>query len=62
VLRLAQHTAAVVGIVYLLDNQTLITGSYDKEILVWNMKTEKPVSRLTAHASSVICLQLTADR
>ena len=37
--KLQGHTAAVVSLISLDDGQTLISGSYDKEIIVWNYKT-----------------------
>jgi WD40 repeat protein len=44
------------------DGQTLISGSYDKEIIIWNVLTGAIVQKLTTHQSSVTCLTLLKNR
>lgn len=37
--KLESHTAAVVSLISVDDNQTIISGSYDKDIIIWNINT-----------------------
>ena len=56
------HSAAVVSILSLDDNQTLISGSYDQEIIVWNYNTGLPIQKLGAHTNSVMSLCILKDK
>jgi len=56
-LKLLGHTEAVYCVEY--DGETIITGSRDKTICVWNIRNSKPKLKmtLTGHQASVLCLQ-----
>ena len=60
--RLQGHSAAVVGLVSLDDNQTIISASYDKDVIVWNYTTGVQIQKLSTHNSSVAAIALTKDR
>lgn len=60
--KLIGHNAAVVALLSLNDGQTVISGSYDKEILIWNINTGKSIQKLTGHTSSITSLWLTKDK
>jgi len=62
VTRLMGHNAAVVALLSLNDGQTLISGSYDKEIVIWNIYSGKIVQKLAGHNSSITALTLTQDQ
>lgn len=62
--RLEGHKAAVTAIVDLLDGQSMVSGSYDKKINVYNLKTGKISYNLPTNKSSVtgIVLNNTANK
>lgn len=60
--RLIGHNAAVVALLSLQDGQTIISGSYDKEILIWNIYSGKTIQRLAGHNSSITSLNLPKDQ
>ena len=60
--KLIGHNAAVVALIALQDSQTIISGSYDKEILIWNIYSGKTIQKLAGHNSSITSLNLTKDQ
>ena len=49
------------GVAISPDGQTLASGSSDKTIKVWNLKTGDLLRTLTGHKSSVYCVAISAD-
>ena len=49
------HTSYVVALVE-LQNGDVISGSYDKTIKVWNIKTKTCIATLEGHTSNVVAL------
>ena len=56
------HRAAVVSLIGLDDNQTLISASYDKDIIIWNYASGNMINKLSIHSNSVSCLTLSKDK
>ena len=44
------------------DDTTLITGSYDATVKVWDIKTGEEIRTLTGHAAGIRCLQFDGDK
>lgn len=49
------HTNGIMSLQF--DEHTLITGSYDATIKVWDIKTGKEIRTLTGHTAGIRCLQ-----
>ncbi|KAF9696573.1 hypothetical protein EKO04_005439 [Ascochyta lentis] len=49
------HTNGIMSLQF--DDRTLITGSYDATIKVWDIKTGKEIRTLTGHSAGIRCLQ-----
>jgi len=49
------HTNGVMCLQF--DHQTLITGSYDATVKVWDIKTGKEIRTLVGHSQGIRCLQ-----
>ena len=60
--RLKGHEAAVVALAGLSDGNTLISGSYDKEICIWNVNQAKIVQKLSGHDNSITSIILTREK
>jgi hypothetical protein len=58
---LTGHTAAVFSVALSADGQTLVSGSLDKTIKVWNLSTGKEIRTLTGHTDAVWSVALSAD-
>jgi hypothetical protein len=58
---LSVHTGTVYSIALSADGQTLISGSGDETIKVWNLSTGQQVRTLTGHTDPVLCITLSAD-
>jgi WD40 repeat protein len=58
---LTGHKAEVRGAAIAADGETLITGSYDETIRVWNITTGKEIRRFSNVAGKVACLALSPD-
>ena len=56
------HTAAITSIVDLGDSQTLVSGSYDKLINVYNHRRAEVLYNLPANKSNVTGIILSADK
>lgn len=59
--KLEGHKAAVTAIVDLLDGQSIVSGSYDKKINIYNLKTGKISYNLPTNKSSVTGIVLNRD-
>ncbi|GAA5814055.1 hypothetical protein MFLAVUS_007545 [Mucor flavus] len=53
----AQHKAGITSLQFCEAQNILITGSYDKSAIVWNLETGKVLRRLEGHARAVRTLQ-----
>ena len=60
--RLKGHEAAVVALAGLSDGNTLISGSYDKEICIWNVNQAKIVQKLSGHDNSITSIVLSREK
>jgi WD40 repeat protein len=60
--KIKAHTAAVTSIVDLCDGQTLVSGSYDKKINVYNYKRSALLFSLPNNKSSVTSMLLNSSR
>ena len=58
---LTGHTNGVMSVALSANGQTLVSGSWDNTIKVWNPLTGKEVGTLTGHTSHVHCVALSAD-
>ena len=50
---LTGHSDSVLSVAVSPDGQTLVSGSYDKTIKIWNLNTGEEVRTLTGHRTSV---------
>jgi hypothetical protein len=55
------HTNEVLSLAITADGKTLISGSLDKTIKLWDLTTYKERDTLKGHANSVLCIALAAD-
>lgn len=60
--KIKAHAAAVTSIVDLCDGQTLVSGSYDKKINVYNYKKSSLLFSLPNNKSSVTSMLLNSAR
>lgn len=59
--KIKAHDAAISSILDLGDGQTLVSGSYDKLINIYNHKRAEVLYNLSANKSSVIGIILSVD-
>jgi WD40 repeat protein len=55
------HSAPVTAILFLLDGKTLVSGSADKSVKLWNSRTGKLERTLTTHTTEIISISLSPD-
>ena len=55
------HAEAVESIAISSDGQTLVSGSWDKTIKIWNLTTSQLMRTLEGHKSSLTCVALSQD-
>jgi len=55
------HTDAVYSVAVSADGQTLVSGSWDNTIKIWNVPTGKEIRTLKDHASYIRSLAISAD-
>ena len=60
-LTLTGHTAYVFSVAISADGQTLVSGSSDDTIKVWNLSTGQEVRTLRGHTAAVYSVALSAD-
>jgi WD40 repeat protein len=60
--KMQNHSAAVTSIVDLGDGQTIISGSYDKKINIYNYKTSTLIESVKENKSSVFSLVLNSSK
>lgn len=56
------HTADIKDLLLLKDGATLVTGSADETIRIWNLQTGAELRQLNGHSSSVNALDRTIDQ
>ncbi|MEH2184250.1 DnaJ domain-containing protein [Nostoc sp.] len=58
---LTEHLGAVNTVAISLNSQTLISGSTDATIKVWNLQTGELLSTLTGHSAAVLSVAISPD-
>jgi WD40 repeat protein len=58
---LVGHTDAVWSVIFSTNGKTVVSGSTDKTIKVWNVDTGEAISTLTGHTGVVRAIALSAD-
>ena len=58
---LSGNTGPVVSAVFSPDGKTLASGTYDKDILLWDVKTRQPMGKLSGHSDIVRSLAFSRD-
>ena len=58
---LTGHTSYVYSVAISTDGQTLVSGSYDKTIKVWNLSTGKEIYTLTGHTGGIWSIVISDD-
>jgi F-box and WD-40 domain protein 1/11 len=53
------HNASILCLQY--DDEILVTGSSDNDLIVWDVKTYEPIKRLTRHTGGVLDVALDAN-
>ena len=53
------HDASILCLQY--DNEILVTGSSDSDLIVWDIKTYQPIKRLRSHVGGVLDVALDAN-
>ncbi|MCA2812162.1 MAG: WD40 repeat domain-containing protein, partial [Microcystis sp. M090S1] len=59
--RLEGHDSAVTSVNFSPDGKTLVSGSDDKTIKLWNVETGKEIRTLKGHDSTVISVNFSSD-
>src|SRR3989442_13956904 len=55
------HTDVVTAVVFSPDGRTVVSGSLDRRIVLWNVSTAEAVGVLEGHSSYVYCLAFSPD-
>jgi WD40 repeat protein len=55
------NTGPVVSAVFSPDGKTLASGTYDKDILLWDVKTRQPVGKLSGHTDIIRSIAFSRD-
>ncbi|MEL6232429.1 MAG: DnaJ domain-containing protein [Cyanobacteria bacterium J06627_3] len=58
---LSRHTGIVSAVAITRDGRNLITGSYDKTLRLWSVKTGKLLKTLSDYANEIHCVALSGD-
>jgi WD40 repeat protein len=58
---LSGHTGDIASVAFSPDGQTLVSGSFDKTIKLWNLKTGKLSRTLTGHSDFVHAVAISPD-
>ena len=58
---LSGHSESVNAIAISPDGETLVSGSYDKTIKIWNLKTGELFKTLLEHKETITSVAITAD-
>jgi len=58
---LTGHTDGVLSVAISADGETLVSGSIDQTIKVWNLSTGQTVRTLTGHTDGVLSVAISAD-
>lgn len=58
---LTDHSDTVNCVAISSDNQTLVSGSADKTIKIWNLKTGRELYTLEGHSDTVNCVAISPD-
>lgn len=55
------HSDEVSGLAFSKDGTRLISGSYDRTVIVWDVATQQPIWRLTGHTNSIRAVVFSDD-
>ena len=55
------HSSYVSSVALSRDRKTIISGSADKTIRIWDTETEKEVRILTGHSNKILSIALSRD-
>lgn len=55
------HTSALTSIIDLQDKEHLVTGGYDKKIVIYNYRSSLIVDEIKGNNAPVACMSLTSD-
>ncbi len=58
---LSGHTEDVASVAFSPDGQTMVSGSFDKTLKLWNLKTGKLLRTLTGHSDFVRAVAISPD-
>ncbi len=58
---LSGHTGDVASVAFSPDGQTMVSGSFDKTLKLWNLKTGKLLRTLTGHSDFVRAVAISPD-
>ncbi|KAI7863092.1 WD40-repeat-containing domain protein [Spinellus fusiger] len=56
------HAAAITTLVYFNKDEYLVSGDANGVIIIWRMKTRRPILQWKAHKESCLCVRLYQDR
>ena len=55
------NTGPVVSAIFSPDGKTLASGTYDKDIILWDVKTRQPIDKLIGHTSIIRSIAFNPD-
>lgn len=55
------HEESLYSVIYSLDGEQVVSGSFDRSIIVWDRATGKVVRKMTDHGGTVLALALSRD-